>query len=93
MNSNNDISIRVASVLKIFEFGAIILLLGAVIGNLMDIYPTNTLNIMGIALVAFAPTAGVIAAGIISFRQGRRRLFAYSMIILIVYIMGFFVAR
>lgn len=93
MFTNNQISIRAAGILKIFEYAAIALLLAAVACSILNIPASKILNFLGIALVAFAPTAGVITAGIVSLRKGKYRLFAYSLIILIVYSLGFIITR
>lgn len=93
MNPNDDTAKQVSLVLRIFESGAIIFLVAAVIGNLVGFRWSRALSIPGIALIVAAPVGGVIAVGIISFRRGRRRRFAYSLVILIIYMAGFWVAR
>ncbi len=79
--------------LKIFEYAAVSLLSITVITHLAKLSISKTIAIVGIALMAIAPLAGVITTGIISARSGRRKLFYISIIIVAIYIVAFLVAR
>ncbi len=79
--------------LKIFEYTAVSVLSMAVITHLARFSISKTLVIIGIGLMAIAPLAGVITAGVISFRSGKHRLFYMATIIVAIYIAAFLVAR
>jgi len=84
---------RVAGTLKIFEYSAMALLCPAAILNVLKISLGARISLVGIALVVIAPAAGLITAGIFSLAAGNRRLFYYSLIILGIYVLAFFLAR
>lgn len=89
----DGVSGRVAGVLKYFEYSALGILSLAVVLRLIHQSFSMMLNIAGTILVALAPAAGALAAGIASFKKGDRPIFIYSIIILAVYIASFLLAR
>ncbi len=79
--------------LKIFEYAAVSMLLITVITRFAGFSISKTTAIVGIGLMAIAPLAGVITAGVISLRSGKHRLFLMTIIIVAVYVAAFLVAR
>ncbi len=93
MEFTENIQKKVALVLTIFEYTAVSLLSIAIICRVADISVVGIFNVMGTAMVAFAPVAGIITAGLVSARWGKQKLAVYSGIILAVYIAAFLLAR
>ncbi|MEE9553160.1 MAG: hypothetical protein V3W18_02590 [candidate division Zixibacteria bacterium] len=93
MDFREDTQNKVAIVLSVFEYTAVSLLALAIIGQLLKIPTAGTLNITGTALVALAPVAGIITAGVVLARHNQLRLAVYSSIILGIYIIAFLAAR
>ncbi len=92
-NKTGNINNLTARSLKIFEYAAVSILSIAVITHLARLSVSNTLVIIGIGLMAIAPLAGVITTGLISFKSGKRRLSYMAIIIVVIYIAAFLVAR
>ena len=84
---------KVAISLTVFEYAAVSLLTIAVIGRLAKIQTADIITVIGTALVAFAPVAGIITAGVISLQHKKRNLSLYSIIIVAIYIAAFLLAR
>ena len=93
MYKNSNIAKLTARSLKIFEYAAVSILSIAIITHLAKLSISNTLVIIGIGLMAIAPLAGVITAGTISLRLGKRKLFYIAIFIVAIYIAAFLVAR
>ena len=92
-NKIGNINKLTARSLKIFEYTAVSVLSMAVITHLARFSISKTLVIIGIGLMAIAPLAGVITAGVISVRSGKHRLFYMAIIIVAVYVAAFLAAR
>lgn len=92
--TGNDISInsRVADILRIFGYSAIVVLAAAVVFRLMDVPSMRFLVVLGAMLITLAPVAGVVSAGILSIRRGKRHIFIFALIIVAVYIAGYLLA-
>ncbi len=92
-NKTGNINNLTARSLKIFEYAAVSILSIAIITHLARLSISNMLVIIGIGLMAIAPLAGVITAGVISIMSGKRKLFYIAIIIVAVYIAAFMAAR
>ena len=92
-NKINEINKLTARSLKIFEYAAVSMLSITVITHLARLSISKTIAIVGIALMAIAPLAGVITTGLFSVRSGKRRLFYISIIIVAIYIAAILVAK
>ncbi|MEE8418237.1 MAG: hypothetical protein V3S06_06180 [candidate division Zixibacteria bacterium] len=92
-NKTGNINNLTARSLKIFEYAAVSILSIAVITHLARLSISNTLVIIGIGLMAIAPLAGVITAGVISIMSGKRRLFYLAAMIVAVNVAAFLLAR
>lgn len=89
----NKISRKTALALTIFEYAAVSILAVAVICRLIELPGLGFLSVIGTALVASAPIAGVVTAGVISLKYRKYDLFAYSVVIISVYVIALAAAR
>ncbi len=92
-NKTKNINNLTPRSLKIFEYAAVSVLSIAIITHLARFSISNTLVIIGIGLMAIAPLAGVITAGVISIMSGKRRLFYLAAMIVAVNVAAFLLAR
>jgi len=91
--SPDKIAPSVAAALKTFEYSAVAVFIVAVACGLAGFNLSRTLNILGTSLMAIAPVAGVLTAGIMAAKNGKRNILAYSVIIIAIYIIGFIISR
>ena len=93
MKSDDDIALKVARILKIFEYAAVTLLSLALIMRPGFLSLSGIVAITGIGLLVASPVAGVITAGVISYRREKKNVSYISLLIVIVYVMAVVISR
>ncbi len=84
--SDPEISLNVSRILKLFVYSAVAIMLLAVVVYPFSAALAKSTAAAGIAVVTVSPLAGVVLAGVISYRKGNRKLLLVSIFIIVIFI-------